>query len=68
MKNCGRSNVRKHIDIKDSYKYLTLDILLKFVSLDKIRITYSDSKDSVGRQGKFSIASLGLKSKARPKK
>ena len=26
MKNCGRCNVRKHIEIKDSYKYVTLDI------------------------------------------
>ena len=26
MKNCGRQNVRKHRDIKDSEKYVTLDI------------------------------------------
>ena len=26
MKSCGRRNVRKHKDIKDSDKYITLDI------------------------------------------
>ena len=29
MKNCGRCNVRKHIEIKGSDKYVTLDISLK---------------------------------------
>ena len=33
MKNCGRPNVRKHRYIKDSDKYNTLDISLKFGSL-----------------------------------
>ena len=36
MKNCGNRNVRKQREIKDSDKYVTLDILLKFDSLDKI--------------------------------
>ena len=35
MNNCGRHNVRKHRDIKGSDKYVTLDISLKFESLDK---------------------------------
>ena len=39
MKNCGRRNVMKHIDIKGSDKYVTLEISLKFVSLDKMKIT-----------------------------
>ena len=26
MKNCDRHDVRKHREIKDSYKYVTLDI------------------------------------------
>ena len=26
MKNCGRPNVRKHIEIKDGDKYITLGI------------------------------------------
>ena len=42
MKNCGRRNVRKHIEIKDSGKYITLDISLKFGSLYDMRITSSD--------------------------
>ena len=44
MKNCGCHNVRKHRDIKGSDKYVTLDILLKFESLDKMKITSSESK------------------------
>ena len=44
MKNCGRSNVGKHRDIKGSDKYVILDILLKFDSTDKIKITSSESK------------------------
>ena len=39
MKNCGLPNVRKHEDIKGSDKYFTLDISLKFVILDKMKIT-----------------------------
>ena len=46
MKNCGRRNVRKHIDIKYSDKYITLDISLKFHSLDNMRITSSEPKDN----------------------
>ena len=42
MKNCVRHNVRKHIEIKGSDKYVTLDISLKFDSLDKMRITSSE--------------------------
>ena len=38
MKNGGRRNVRKHKDIKGSDKYVTLDISLKFDSLDKMKI------------------------------
>ena len=41
MKNCGCLNVRKHSEIKDGQKCITLDIYLKFGSLDKINITSS---------------------------
>ena len=41
MKNCGRRNIRKHREIKGSDKYVTLDISLKFDSLDKIKIISS---------------------------
>ena len=44
MKSCGRRNVRKHRDIKGSGKYVTLDISLKFDSLDKMKVTSSESK------------------------
>ena len=68
MKNFGRHNVRKHIDIKGSDKYSTLGISLKFGSLDKMRITSSDPKDSLGISGKVFISSLGLKAKSRQNK
>ena len=35
MKNYGRRNVRKHIDIKGSDKYVTLNTPLKFDILDR---------------------------------
>ena len=66
MKNCVCRNVRKHRDIKGSDKYVTLDISLKFDSLEKMRITSSESKDNLGRSGKGLINYLGLKSKVRP--
>ena len=44
MKNCGCRNVRKHRKIKGSDKYVTLDIWLKFGSLDKIITTSSEPK------------------------
>ena len=66
IKNCGRPNVRKHRDIKGSDKYVTLNISLKFDSLDKMKIISSDSKDNFGRSGKSLITSLGIKSKSRP--
>ena len=68
MKNCGRHNVRKHREIKGSDNYVTLEILLKFDSLDKTRITSSESKDNLGRPGMGLITSLGIKAKAIPKK
>ena len=68
MKSFGRQNVRKHREIKESDKYTTLDISLKFGSLDKTRITSSDPKDNLGRLGKGLITSLGLKDKSRKKK
>ena len=36
--------------------------------MDKMRITYSDPKDNLGRLGNGLINSLGLKYKARPNK
>ena len=65
MKNYGRHNVRQHKEIKGSDKYVTLDILSKFDSLDKMKITSSESKGELERSGKGLIASLGVKTKAR---
>ena len=58
MKNCVRRNFRKHIDIKGDDKYVALDILFKLESLEKMIIISSDSKDNLGRSGKWLIASL----------
>ena len=44
MKCYGHRNVRKHREIKNGGKYITLDISLEFGSLDKIKITYSEPK------------------------
>ena len=63
MENCGRSNVKRHRDIKGSYKYVTLDILLKFGSLDKMRIISSEQKDNKGISGEGLITSMGIKAK-----
>ena len=41
MKHYGRRNVSKHKEIKGSDKYVTLKILLKFESLEKMKITSS---------------------------
>ena len=66
MKNCGHWNVRKHREIKDNDKYVTLDISLKFDIMDKMKITSSESKGNLGIPGKGLITSLGLKAKVRP--
>ena len=42
MKIVVVANFRKYIDIKGSDKYVTLEILLKFAIMDKIRISSSD--------------------------
>ena len=44
MKNFVRNNVRKHNDIMGSDKYVTLEISLKFDTLDKMKITSSEPK------------------------
>ena len=68
MNNCGCINVRKYREIKESDKYTTFDILLKFGSLDKMKITSSNPKDNLGISGKGLITSMSIKAKARPKK
>ena len=68
MKNCGRHNVRKYREIKDSEKYVTLEISLKFGSLEKTIITSSEPKDNLVISGKGLINSLSIKAKTAPKK
>ena len=64
IKNCGCCNVRKHKEIRGSDKYVTLDISSKFDSLDKMKITSSESKGKLERSGKGLINSLGFNTKA----
>ena len=68
MKNCGRWNVKKHRDIKDSENYVTLVISLKFDSLEKMRIISLESKEKLERLGKGLINSLSFWAKPRPNK
>ena len=58
----------KHIEIKDIYKYVILDMLLNFGSLDNMRITSSEPKYNLGISGERFITSLGIKAKEIPKK
>ena len=68
MKICGRFNGRKHKEVRGSDKYVTWDISSKFDSLDKMKITYSESKGKLERSVKGLITSLGFNAKARLKK
>ena len=60
----GRRNVRKNKAIRGSDKYVTLDISSKFDSLDKMKITSSESKEKLERSGKGLINSLAFKTKS----
>ena len=46
MKMCGRCKVRKHKEIKESDKIITLDISAKFDSLNKMETTSAESKEN----------------------
>ena len=48
-KHCCCRNVSKQTEIKDSDKYFTLNISLKFDSLERMKITSSESKDNFQR-------------------
>ena len=52
MKTCVRCKVRKHKEIKGSDKIVTLNISVKFDSLNKMKTTSSESKGKLGRSGK----------------
>ena len=65
MKSFGCHKVRKHKEIKDSDKYVTLDVSSKFESLEKMKTTISESKGKSERSGKGLVASLGFNTKVR---
>ena len=52
MKNSVRLNNRKHREINIDENYITLDILLKFGSQDKMKIIPPEPKDYSGISGK----------------
>ena len=74
MRHCGKRNVRKHKEIKDSYEGVTLnmyDILNiseKFDNLDKMETTSSESKVKMEGLRKWLVTALALKTKARSTK
>ena len=63
MKNCGCHKVRKHKDIKDSDKFVTLNISKKFDSLNNMETTSSESKEKLGRSGKGLVTALDFRTK-----
>ena len=65
IKNCSRRKVRKHKDINGSGKYVTLDISSKFDSMNKMKITSSESKGKFEISGKGLITILGFQTKER---
>ena len=68
MKNCGRRKVRKHSEIKDSDKIVTLDISAKFDSMNKMETTSSESKEKVEISGKGLVTALDFKTKVKSSK
>ena len=68
MKNCGRCKVRKHKEIKGSYKIVTLNISEKFYSLNKMKTTSSESKVKLERSGKVLVTGLAFNTKVRSQK
>ena len=68
MKNCGRRKVRKHKEIKDSDKSVTLYISSKFDSLNKMKTISSESRRKLERLGKGLVTVLDFKTKVRSQK
>ena len=68
MKNCARSKVRKHKDIKGGDKIVTLNVSEKIDSMNKMENTSSESKGKLGRSGKGLVTALDLKIKVRSSK
>ena len=78
MRNCGKRNFSKHIEIKDSAERVTLKAyenmyeILKFSenfdNLDKMETTSSESKVKMEGSGKWLVTALALNTKARSTK
>ena len=66
--SCGRQNVRKQREIKNDEKYIILDIYSNLDCMDKIKFTSLESKDYMGRQGKWLTTYLDLRTKISNKK
>ena len=63
MKNCGRSKVRKHKEIKGSDKIVNLNVSAKFDSMNKMKSTSSDSKGKLGRSRNGLVTALAYNTK-----
>ena len=68
MKNCGCCKIRKHKEIKGSDKIVTLNISVKFDSLNKMETTFSESKEKLKISGKGLVTALDFKTKVRSPK
>ena len=67
MKNCVRSNVREHRDMKNNENYIAMDISLKFDNPNKMKIIYLEPKYYLRRSCNGLIIYLGLKAIRRSK-
>ena len=63
-----RRKVRKHKEIKGSDKIVILEISSKFDSLNKMKTTSSESKETFERSGKGLVTALDFKTKVRSHK
>ena len=63
MQNCGCRKVRKHKEIKGSYKIITLDVSSKFDSMNNMKTTSLESKEKLERSGKGLVTTLDFKTK-----
>ena len=63
MKHYGGRKFRKNKEIKGSDKIVTLDILSKFDSLNKMKTTSSESKGKLKRSRKGLVNALAFKTK-----
>ena len=68
MTSCGRSNDRKHKDIKNGEQFIILDIYYKLDFLNKKEFTSLESRDYMGIPGKGLSPSLVLRTKIPNKK